>query len=182
MLSFDLEQENLEKLIEEKREKLESNLTIQVEDDDKIYPLFRNYPNGTNDYYLRLKSNDFSKWKNQLRILFIDKTVFGDKYYKLLEVLGCKIIKHGKHQAHNYNLIISNDEDKVSELMCDTPVIYINCKPKSYVNKNNVLFYYDNKKQYKKYNYYFYANEMQHIYREKTADFIDAISKIKEMT
>lgn len=182
MITFDLEQENLEKLIEDKREEIEHKLELQQEDEEQniVYPLFRNYPNGTPDYYLKLKSTKFSNWKNELRILFIDKTIMGDKYYKLLKNLGCKIVKQSsQNKVSNYNLIISNDANKTSELMTDVNTIYINCVPRLF-DKKNSLFYFDNKKQLEKYSYYLYSNEVQYLYRKNSTDFIDAISKIKE--
>lgn len=183
MLSFDIEQEHLEELIEKRRKELEVEVIENKEDEDKetIYPLFRNYPNGTPDYYLKLKSIKFASWKNDLRILFIDKTIMGDKYYNLLKKLGCKILKQKKYDRNlisNYNLIISNcsSVDEFGE----TPIIYVNCKPISCPSKRS-LFYFDDKKLHKKYSYYFYSHKIQNLYREKTSDFIDAISKIKEV-
>lgn len=185
MLSFDIEQENLEELIEQKREEIEATVKVEEEDDQKIYPLFRNYPNGTADYYLKLKSIDFKNWKNEFRIAFIDKTILGDKYYNLLKRLGFKVLKQNFHnkEIKNYNLIVSNNKEYVSKLMTTLPIIYINCRPGRHidVDKRNNLFYYDNEKEYKKYKYYFYANDVQCIYRKNVTDFIDAVSKIKEM-
>jgi len=176
MFTFDIEEESLEKLIEEK----EKEFLVEEKEDNNVYPLFKNYPNGTSDYYLKLKSMKFSTWKKEIRILFLDKTIIGDKYFNLLKNLNCKISK--QKELINYNLIITNDEDKASQLMTETPIIYINCKPTNLTSKKNAVFYFDNKKQYEKYSFYCHANEIECIYRKNSSDFLDAISKIKEMT
>lgn len=168
-IDFEIEEKFLENLYKKESINLNKN-SITREDTYKldIYPLFKNYNNGSEEYYLKLKSIDFKAWKNKVNILFYENL---KKYKNYLEKLNFNTTNE------NYNLIISDSLDAL-KLKSSCPIILINCELNYFIDsQREILFFYDNKKLYKKAKKSLTFNEFDVMCGNYT-QIIDAIAKI----
>lgn len=140
--------------------------TVSETQEEKIYPLFRNYPNGSKDYYLRIKSLEIKKNK-KIKILFL-KGFFENKYFNYLKSLNLLDDK-------NYNFIVTTNLEKALKIKSKVPIICINCTPEGFLDKR-VFYFYTNQKLYKENKYCLNSNKIKHLYRKKFYDIIDVLS------
>jgi len=147
------------------------NLKIKEKEpveEDGFYPLIRNYPNGSEDYYLKLESK---KIRSKVKVLFIKKNIFCNNIFNLFKSLNCIDEK-------NYELIITTKNKVLNPNK--VPVIFINCEPNGFLDKNKMFYFYNKTNLYKKYKYCLQTNNIKHMYRKNSFEIIEFICKLKK--
>jgi len=134
----------------------------------ELYPLFKNYPNGTSDYYLKLKS---LKIRKNLKVFFAGN-LFSYKYFNFFNSINCINNKE-------YDVIITTNLEKALKIKSNKPIICINCKPQGFINKERVFYFYDNKKLFEEMEYFLHSNKIKHLYRENSSDILEAVAKVQ---
>jgi hypothetical protein len=150
--------------------KFEIKQKTNCETKDNLYPLFRNYPNGSDEYYLKLGSKEL---KNKIKVLFIGNKIFNRKIYSFLKNNNCL-------EENNYNYIITTNAEKALSIDSEVPIIFLNCEPKGFLNKKRMFYFYDNLNLFKRLRYSLNSNKINFMYRKNCFDVVEFLYKINQ--
>jgi hypothetical protein len=142
---------------------IQSNLNFKSE---KLYPLFRNYPNGSEDYYLKLNCR-----KNKIKVLFFSKNIFNYKIYNYLE--SKNYISEKK-----FDLIVTTHPEKAKRIKTEAPIVFINCKPEGFIDKNRMYYFYNKTKLLNELKSFLIIHEIKYMYRKNLFDIVEFFYKI----
>lgn len=135
-----------------------------------LYPLFRNYPNGSDDYYLKLGSKKIEK---QVKVLFIGNKIFNRKIYSFFKKNNCLDEK-------NYDFIITTNLEKAKKISSRAPIVLINCRPDGFIDKKRTFYFYDNLNLFKTVRHTLFGNKIKCMYRKNCIEVLEFLYKIKK--